>query len=200
MKNFYNIALGILFGLVLILFFLQLKSTKNTTNNIATLNNSAKNNGPALPMAFFDIDSINERYTYCKEVKTKLEKIKDEMDAELSKLQQSLENTQQALQKKNAEAPLSQQEQENAMATLQKMQQNISVKREEYITEFENTRKQNELDLKKDIQNFIKKYNTPQRFSYIVADEPGVFYYKDSVFNITTEVLNGLNSQYKSKN
>ncbi len=200
MKNFYNIALGVLFGLVLILFFLQLKPSKNKINNINTINSSAKNNGSSLPMAFFDIDSINERYIYCKEVKTKLEKIKDEMDGELSKLQQSLDNTQQALQKKNAEAPLSQQEQENAMATLQKMQQNISVKREEYINEFENTRKKNEIDLKKDIQDFIKKYNTPQRFSYIVADEPGVFYYKDSIYNITTEVLNGLNSKYKSKN
>lgn len=199
MNKLYPFALILLFVICGYLLYKQLKpSPTHTTSGYTSLGGTAVS-GTLLPMAFFDIDSINENYAYCIEVKAKLEKMKDNMDEELSKMQANLESTQQGFQKKNAQAPLSPQEQENAMATLQKMQQNIGTKRDQFISEFEAERKKSELSLKKDIQEFIRTYNTPQKFSYIVADEPGVFFYKDSLYDITTTVLEGLNGAYKAK-
>ena len=193
MKFFYPLTIFILFALVGYLFYKSNKKNvilpANNTKLISTGNN--------LPMAYFDIDSINENYTYCKVVKAKLEKMKDDMDNELSKLQANLETTQNDYQRKNSQKPLTPQEQELAMASLQKMQQNIANKREAFVTEFENARKKSETTLKAAIQSFIKKYNTPQQYSYIVADEPGVFFYKDTFYNITGTLLAGLNDAYK---
>jgi outer membrane protein len=86
------------------------------------------------------------------------------------------------------------------MSTLAKMQQDITAKRDGYVNEFETKRKKFEVDLKKDIQEFIKNYNTPQKYSFIIADEPDIFYYRDSLYDITADVLKGLNENYKKKN
>jgi outer membrane protein len=149
-----------------------------------------------LPMAYFEIDSITENYIYCVKIKADLEKMKDEMDNKISGMQSDLENIQLGFQKK-AQAGMTPQEQQDAMAVLNKKQQDINTKKQEYISQIENTTKDFEIKLKKSIQEFIKNYNTPQRFSFIVADEPGIFYYRDSIYDITRDVLNGLNENYK---
>ena len=199
MKKFYNIAIAILFVLVLILFYLQVSTKKQPTNKAITTTNSTANTSN-MPMAFFDIDSINENYTYCVEIKTKLENLKDKMDGELSNKQKNLEATQAAMQKKAEAGSMTQQELEQARVTLNKMQQDIAVQKDTYIQQFETERKNFELALKKEIQEFIKNYNTPQRFAYIIADEPDIFYYRDTAYNITSAVLSGLNANYKSSN
>jgi outer membrane protein len=55
------------------------------------------------------------------------------------------------------------------------------------------------LEIKKMIGNFIKDFNKTRNFSFIVTDDTGLFYYKDSAYNITSEVVKGLNEQYKTK-
>jgi outer membrane protein len=200
MKNIYNIALGLLFILVSILFFLQLKGKKSSTSATAPRNLTNTSNAASLPMAYFDIDSINENYKYCVKVKQELERMKDEMDNKLQSMQSNLESTQLGMQKKAQAGAMNQQEQEAAMGQLGRMQQEIVAKKEEFINQFETSRKKFEVDLKKDIQDYIKKYNTPQKYSFIIADEPDIFYYRDSLYDITTDVLNGLNEKYKKTN
>ena len=55
------------------------------------------------------------------------------------------------------------------------------------------------LSLKKEIEDFIAKYNKSKTYSYIVVYEPGLFYYRDTSYNITPDVIKGLNEEYKSK-
>jgi outer membrane protein len=52
-------------------------------------------------------------------------------------------------------------------------------------------------DIKSKIEEFVKEYNETRNYSYIVAEEPGFFYYKDSIYNITSDVIKGLNGKYK---
>jgi outer membrane protein len=54
-------------------------------------------------------------------------------------------------------------------------------------------------DVNKRIEAFLKDYNSDKRYSYILAYSPGTIYYKDSAFDITTDVLKGLNDGYKKK-
>ena len=53
-------------------------------------------------------------------------------------------------------------------------------------------------EIKQKIEDFVKDYNVSKNYSYIVAEEPGLFYYKDSVYNITADVIRGLNDKYKT--
>jgi outer membrane protein len=198
--KFYNIALGVLSAAVVGLFILHFKSKKTTPANIPvprSTNSTTANTAGTLPIAYFDIDSINEKYAYFTTAKAKLEQMKDRMDNQLQSMQSKLESTQAGFQKKAQTGTMSQQEQESAMQTLAKMQQDMAAQREKYLDEFETTRKKSEMELKKSIQDYLKAYNTPQRYSFIMADEPGIFYYRDSLYNITSEILQGLNAAYK---
>lgn len=54
-------------------------------------------------------------------------------------------------------------------------------------------------DVNKKIEDFLKQYNTDKGYSYILAYSPGTIYYKDSTYDITNDVLKGLNEAYKKK-
>ena len=58
-------------------------------------------------------------------------------------------------------------------------------------------RRQNEIKSK--IETFLKEYNRTKDYSYIVSYEQGLFYYKDTAYNITADVVKGLNELYKTK-
>ncbi|MEI9908824.1 MAG: OmpH family outer membrane protein [Bacteroidota bacterium] len=53
--------------------------------------------------------------------------------------------------------------------------------------------------LKTKIEEFLKEYNKTKNYSYIIVYEQGLFYYKDTAYNITADVIKGLNEMYKSK-
>jgi len=52
-------------------------------------------------------------------------------------------------------------------------------------------------DANKKIMEYLKEFNKDKGFNYIIADQANVFYYKDSLYNITQELVKGLNSQYE---
>ena len=56
-----------------------------------------------------------------------------------------------------------------------------------------------QLSLKKSIEEFVAKYNETRQYSYIVSYEQGLFYYKDTMYNITADLIKGLNDEYKNK-
>jgi len=43
----------------------------------------------------------------------------------------------------------------------------------------------------------LQEYNKSHSYTYIVSYEQGLFYYKDSVNNITADLIKGLNERYK---
>src|SRR5206468_6928066 len=54
-------------------------------------------------------------------------------------------------------------------------------------------------DVKARIEDFLKEYNKTRGYSYIFSNEPGFIYYKDTAFNITHDLVRGLNEQYQNK-
>lgn len=56
-------------------------------------------------------------------------------------------------------------------------------------------RRQNEIKSK--IEEYLQDYNKRHSYTYIVSYEQGLFYYKDSVNNITADLIKGLNERYK---
>jgi len=54
-------------------------------------------------------------------------------------------------------------------------------------------------DVKTKIEDYLREYNSRRGFTYIFAYEPGLFYYRDTAYNITGDVVRGLNDQYKKK-
>ena len=54
--------------------------------------------------------------------------------------------------------------------------------------------------IRKTIEDYLKDYNKQKNFSYIIQYDANSFIYaKDSLYNITADVVDGLNTAYKKK-
>ena len=54
-------------------------------------------------------------------------------------------------------------------------------------------------DVNRKIEDYLKDYNKDKGYSYIIANQPGSIYYIDPAFDITTDLIKGLNGAYKKK-
>ena len=54
--------------------------------------------------------------------------------------------------------------------------------------------------LNKQVEDYLKIYNKDRGFAYVFSFQPGMLmYYKDSLYDITKDMIEGLNAQYKKK-
>ena len=54
-------------------------------------------------------------------------------------------------------------------------------------------------DVKKKIEDYLKLYNKDKGYAFIFSSSPDLMYLKDSVYDITPDVIRGLNELYKKK-
>jgi outer membrane protein len=55
-------------------------------------------------------------------------------------------------------------------------------------------------DLRKKVEDYLKEYNKDKGYAFILSYEPGfMLYYKDSLYDITSDLVTGLNEKHKSK-
>jgi outer membrane protein len=151
-----------------------------------------------LKIAYVDLDSIQEKYDYYREKMTEFEKKKEGADRDLNNSFQRIENERVAfVQKGNAitqvEAEAFQRDYARKMQNLEQQKANMERQiQEEGIKTME--------ELKKKINAFLTDYNTTKSYSYIFSYSSGinVLFYKDTAYNITNEVVDGLNQAYKA--
>jgi outer membrane protein len=194
----FNIAL---LAAVAVLYFLHFSGKKHAGTNTVTERRvlDTSTNGNTFRIAYFDIDSITNNYLYCIDVKNSLDKLREETEKRINEKQRDFDLSYGRLQEKAAQAKLSDVELNREKEVLAEKQQAINDEREKGTSGFEQKRKLFETEIKSHILTFINTYNTPQKFTFILADEPGIFYYRDSLYNITGDVLDGLNRQYRKK-
>lgn len=149
-------------------------------------------------IAYINMDSIQNNYTLAKEVTKEVEKKRDGLSQEMKTLENSFNNKMEGYQKKG---PSMNEEQVNAARQdLDDTRRQINEKKQALDDEFGQWVRAKNLSLIKDIQDYLKKFNADGTYSFIFSYEPAMFYYKDTAYDITREVLKGLNEQYTLKN
>jgi outer membrane protein len=146
-------------------------------------------------MAYFEMDSIDSNYEMIKEVRKELSKKEEANNAEAMRLEKKYSDRLQQLQK-TVTTP---EQNEQAKQELLQMQQSIGKEKQtlmEAYTEYQTRRLK---DIQQKIEEFLARYNSDRKYSYIMSYEPGMFFYKDTSFNITADVVKGLNEDYKLK-
>ncbi|MBZ4188226.1 OmpH family outer membrane protein [Niabella beijingensis] len=144
--------------------------------------------------AYIDMDSIQEHYDLAKSVQGEVEKKKSAITVELDKMEKSFKAKVGGYQQQSNTMT-----DEQAMAARQDVettQAQMMDKRQSLMDDFNNFVSSKNLSVKKKIEDFLKVFNADRTFSFIFAYEPGLFYYKDTVYDITKEVVKGLNEQY----
>ncbi len=149
-------------------------------------------------IAYFEMDSVAANFELVKEVKAELNKkenaINSEMDGLAKKLQEKFNYYQNLAQSGN----LSQEQSDNASQEMKNMDETMKNRKLQLDQEYNDlmTRRQNAI--KSEIESFLKEYNKTRNYSYIISYEQGLFYYKDTAFNITADLVRGLNEKYKN--
>jgi outer membrane protein len=150
-----------------------------------------------LLLAYIDTDSIQVKYELAKVVQNEIKRKESAITAEMDRIERNYKNKIAGYQEKQAN--MTQEEMEEASRDVQNMQQQIMEKRQTLRDDFNSFVALKNMMVMKEIKDYLKNYNADGKYSFIFSYEPGLFYYKDSTFDITSEVLKGLNEQYRNK-
>jgi outer membrane protein len=184
--------------LVAILFYLHFKGDKKTVA-ATPAKTAATTTGPAsdFRIAYFELDSITNQFSMVKDVKSELNREEDRMNGEMTQWQKRYSDKLAQYQSQAQQMTQVQSEQAN-MDVLQ-LQETIRNKKQELDQKYQNMYMQKMQDVRTKIQDFLKEYNKTKGYSYIFGYEPGFIYYRDTMYNITNDLIKGLNEQYSTK-
>lgn len=101
------------------------------------------------------------------------------------------------LQNKAQGGTMNQGEMDAASAELKKMDDDIKNRKSQLDQEYNDLMVRRQTEIKNKIEEFLREYNKKKNYSYIISYEQGLFYYRDSAYNITADVVKGLNQFYK---
>ena len=148
-------------------------------------------------MAYVDLDSIQIHYDYYKERTSEFEKKRDAVDRDLNSAYQKIENERISfLQKGNN---ISQIEAENFQRDYSRKMQSLEGQKRSLENQMQEEGIKTMEELKKKINDFLGDYNKSRGYSYIFSYSSGinVLFYKDTTYNITREVIDGLNEAHR---
>jgi outer membrane protein len=193
MKKFLlasNIALLIA---VVVLYILYFNYTSSDTHKVIENRKAA-----SMPfrIAYFELDSLQEQYIYLKEVRDNLNK-KDVENAKILKAKQDAYYKR--VKDYQQKGPtMSQNEQGQFEQQLMQMQNDLRTTQEEKNQEMQVESMRRLQEVKTKIQEFLKGYCKDKGYAYVFASSNDDYlYYKDTVRNITSDVVRLLNEQYK---
>ena len=167
-------------------------------NSNSTPIKSAALNAGGVKVAYFEIDSIQNSYSFFKDVKSSLQAKDVENAKQLTELKNAFALKYQELQKNGQY--LSQAEVGSRQQELAQLEKNYTNKEQQLAAELQEESFKRLQEVKKKIESFLVVYNKNKEFAYIFSSNPDLMYYKDTAYDITSDIVKGLNAEYKSKN
>ncbi len=180
-----------------VVLYLHLKEKEASKAAHAAAGLPASTTAP-FEIAYFDMDSLENNYQYYKDALNSLKTTEDGMNTDLSNMERSYQKKISEWQQKGN--TMSQAEAEAANKEYQQMQQRFVTRKQEMEQKMENLKRDEMGKLRKKLEDFLKEYNKDKRYDYIFSYAPEFMFYKDTVYNITPDLIKGLNEQYKGKN
>ena len=148
-------------------------------------------------IAYFDMDSVQANYVFYKEVAKELTESEQKKRADLMKKKEENQNILKAYQEKGQS--MSQAEMAKAQQDLAQRDREYSMAEQMKTSEMQDESFKKLHEVKNRIEDYLKDYNKTKGYSYIITNSTELIYYKDSVYNITSDIIKGLNDLYKNK-
>ena len=195
MKTMKYILNGFL-GMAMALLFVQCTPQNNpTTTQAAPVAAQAAGN---MKFAFVEIDSLLTKYRFCTDlnemmirkeenIRTTLNEKAKKLDAAMREFQRKIENN----------GFVSEESAKQQQARLVKQQQDLQALQEKLGKELADENLKNNLQLRDSINSYIKLYNQSKGYSFIFSNSGfDNLLYGDEQYNITQEIVDGLNARY----
>jgi len=190
-----NIVLLIGVGILFFLFF-------NKKDNASSVIPTRTDPDPApqwqhTPVAYFDMDSIEANFVLWKQVQAEVVKREAGINDTINQMKMGFQNYYQKLQAQSAN--LSPRQKDSLGNELAQMDAQIKNRTSELNQNYQTYFMTRQQEIVTKIKNYCKEFNKDKKYSYIIAREPGLFYYTDTAYNVTSELLKGLNAFYAKK-
>ncbi|HEX3934211.1 MAG TPA: OmpH family outer membrane protein [Puia sp.] len=193
MKHISTILSVIALGLIVVLFITQKQQLQEMKKHVE---GEKRDQGSGFKVAYFDMDSLEAHYDGFKDAQTVVKTKENDMNMELARLDRDNQKKIEAWRQKGN--TMTQAEGERAQQEYQQMQQQFASRKQELEQALYKSTEDLKTNIRKSIEGFLKDYNKQKSFSYIIEYDPNSFIYtKDTVYNITSDLVDGLNAAYK---
>ena len=151
-----------------------------------------------LKIAYVEIDSLMSQYDFCKDYTILMNKKGENIRATLAGKERALQNKAAEMQKKYETNQFTTKEQvEQAQMSLAKQQQDLQALNDRLSNDFAAEQMKYNNALRDSLQSFLKEYNKAKKFDYIISKAGDNILLANAQYDITKDVVNGLNKRYK---
>ena len=159
---------------------------------------SADTSVSGMKIAYVEVDSLMTQYNFAKDYSVTLERKSNNARNTLTQkgnaLQAAVNNFQQKL---NNNGFQSREQAASVQAAIQRQQNDLQTLQARLETELANeTAKFNEA-LRDSLQNFLLAYNKDKKYDLILSKAGDNILYAETKYDITQDIINGLNKRYK---
>ncbi len=151
-----------------------------------------------LKIAYVEIDTLMSQYEFCKDYTILMNKKGENIRATLAGKERVLQAKAAELQKKYETNQFTTKEQvEQAQMSLAKQQQDLQALNDRLSNDFAAEQMKYNDEMRDSIQSFLKEYNKTKKFDYIISKVGDNILMANAKYDITKDVVNGLNKRYK---
>ena len=199
MKNALLVVNIILVIAVGTLFFLYFSKTTSAKIGAAVVTGQESENQD-FRIAYFEMDSVESNYVYAQEIRTifkeKERKLSEELDNIKSKYNKLWEESSQL------QSNLTEEEKGRRKLALDQMAENYKNRQQVVGQELQSEAFRYKFEIHKQIKDYLKEYSKENGYAYIfVSGAEGIdfMFYKDTVYDVTKDLLKSLNDSYLAK-
>lgn len=158
---------------------------------------AASSDQPAGPrIAYIEIDTLTSQYEYAKQKSLELEKKSTNARNTIQSKSQQLEKNVSSFQQKMQNNGFTSREQaESAQSALQREQSNLVALQQRLESELANEQAKFLQAFQDSLDHFLEIYNKDKKYDLIV--NKAAVLYADKRYDITADVVNGMNKRYK---
>ena len=190
----WNIILSLVAGFLLIIHFGSKKGNASTAKKSGDDRSIANKQ---FRIAYFEMDSIAANFNLVKELNTEMNRKEAAINMEMANRTKVLQDKFNYYQKLAQAGSLSQAQSEAASKEMKDLDEEMKNRKQQLDQDYNNYVMTKQNEMKSKIEDFLKDYNRTKDYSYIVSYEQGLFYFRDTAYNITADVVKGLNEFYK---
>lgn len=189
-----------IFGTLALAAMATLAFTSCNKQNSQAENKSDSNTKAApnsMKIAYVEVDSIMSQYKFCKDYSLILQKKGQNIQSTLASKQQALQAAAANFQQKVQQNAYTRDQAEAIQAGLQKQSADLQGLNQRLSNEFQVETEKYNAALRDSLRHFLNEYNKDKRYSLILSKAGDNLLYADKAFDITNDVVAGLNKAYK---
>ena len=189
-----------IFGTLALAAMTTLAFTSCNKQNSQAENKSESNTKAApnsMKIAYVEVDSIMSQYKFCKDYSLILQKKGQNIQSTLASKQQALQAAAANFQQKVQQNAYTREQAEAIQAGLQKQSADLQGLNQRLSNEFQVETEKYNAALRDSLRHFLNEYNKDKKYSLILSKAGDNLLYADKAFDITNDVIAGLNKAYK---